>query len=100
MRSGSPVQVVPLGNIESKDSYEAIQGITERQALAMHRTPPILVGIIPADGSSFGNVKEMKDYYHEFEVESMQKTFLALNDSEGEELVKFETPSWRLTQIA
>jgi PBSX family phage portal protein len=92
--SREPVKVIPLGSIETKDSYEAIKNITEREMLAMHRMQPGLSGIIPQNTTGLGDLNKVMQVYHELEVESMQQTFLALNEIVGEEVVKFNKPSW------
>ena len=36
-----PVQIIPVGNIGTKDDHEKIKSITEREMLAMHRMPSV-----------------------------------------------------------
>ncbi|WP_432745798.1 phage portal protein [Methylobacter sp. G7] len=92
--SREPVKVIPIGDIGTKDDFEAIKAITEREMLAMHRMQPGLSGIIPQNTGGFGDMEKTMRVYHELEVISMQQTFLELNEVMGEEVVKFKDPVW------
>lgn len=89
-----PVQIIPVGNIGTKDDYEKIKGITEREMLAMHRMQPGLSGVIP-DGMGFGDMNKIKEVYHELEVTAMQQPFLELNDMLSRQVVQFREPVWK-----
>ena len=89
-----PVKVIPIGDIATKDEFEAIKNITEREMLAMHRMQPGLSGIIPQNVSGFGDVNKSMQVYHELEVTSMQQSFLKLNDELGIEVIRFKPPVW------
>jgi len=92
--SREPVKVIPIGDIGTKDDFEAIKSITEREMLAMHRMQPGLSGIIPQNTGGFGDMEKTMRVYHELEVISMQQTFLELNEIMGDEVVKFTNPVW------
>lgn len=92
--SREPVKVIPVGDIGTKDEFEAIKNITEREMLAMHRMQPGLSGIIPQNTGGFGDLEKTMRVYHELEVISMQQTFLELNEIMGDEVVKFKDPVW------
>lgn len=89
-----PVQIIPVGDIGTKDDFEKIKNITEREMLSMHRMQPGLSGIIPQNTAGFGDLEKTMRVYHELEVISMQQHFLALNEIVGEEVVKFTKPTW------
>ncbi len=93
--SKDPVQIIPVGNIGSKDEYERIKGITEHEMLAMHRLQPGLAGIIPENVGSFGDLKKTLEVYHELKISSMQDTFIEINELIGEEVVRFREPDWK-----
>ncbi|MFZ2405523.1 MAG: phage portal protein [Methylobacter sp.] len=95
--SREPVKVIPIGDIGTKDDFEAIKNITEREMLAMHRMQPGLSGIIPQNTGGFGDMEKTMRVYHELEVVAMQQTFLELNEIVGEEVVKFQDPEWKTT---
>lgn len=89
-----PVQIIPVGDIGTKDEFERIKNITEREMLAMHRMQPGLSGIIPQNTGGFGDIEKIMRVYHELEITAMQEPFLELNEIMGEEVVKFKEPIW------
>lgn len=93
-QSKEPVQIIPVGDIGTKDEFERIKNITEREMLAMHRMQPGLSGIIPQNTGGFGDIEKIMRVYHELEVTAMQAPFLELNEIFGEEVVRFKTPVW------
>ena len=92
--SKEPVQIIPVGNIGTKDDYEKIKGMTEREMLAMHRMQPGLSGVIPEVNGGFGDIVKLRDVYHDLEIEAMRDPFLELNEMIGEEVVRFSEPRW------
>ena len=89
-----PVKVIPVGDIATKDEFEAIKNITEREMLAMHRMQPGLCGIIPQNVSGFGDLEKTMKVYYEMEVIAMQQPFYEINDLLGEQVVRFNDPVW------
>lgn len=62
------VQLIPVGNIATKDEFESIKSITAQDILVSHRYPPGLGGIIPTNSTGFGSIKDIKEAYLEMEV--------------------------------
>lgn len=89
-----PVQVLPVGNIGSKDDHEKIKDITAKEMLAMHRMPPGLSGIIPENTGGFGDIEKTMRVYYYMEVLSMIRQFESLNELYGRQVVKFKKPDW------
>jgi len=92
-----PVQIIPVGNIGTKDDYEKIKGITEREMLAMHRMQPGLSGVIP-EGMGFGDMNKIKEVYYDLEVTALQQPFLELNNVLNAPVVSFSEPLWKETE--
>lgn len=90
-----PVKVIPVGDIGSKDEYERIKGITEREMLAMHRVYAGLAGIIPDNVGGFGDMRKLMEVYYEMEVTAMQADLAEINELAGEEIVRFSQPDWK-----
>jgi PBSX family phage portal protein len=90
-----PVRVIPVGNIGSKDEFQAIKEIAEMDMLAMHRVYPGLVAIMPANTGGFGDLQKSMEVYHELEVMVMQQVFLELNERVNEMAVAFRDPHWK-----
>ena len=89
-----PVKVIPVGNIGSKDEFQAVKEIAEMDMLAMHRVYPGLVAILPANIGGFGDLQKSMQVYHELEVTAMQQVFLELNELIPGNPVGFKDPVW------
>lgn len=94
-QSKEPVKIIPVGDIGTKDEFERVKNITEREMLAMHRMQPGLSGIIPQNTTGFGDIEKTMRVYHELEVTAMQAPFLQLNEVFSEEVVRFRDPQWK-----
>jgi capsid portal protein len=90
-----PVKIIPVGNIGSKDEFQAIKEVTEMEMLAMHRVYPGLAAIIPANVGGFGDMQKAMQVYHELEVTAMQQVFLELNEVIPGNPVAFKDPVWQ-----
>ncbi len=44
------INLIPVGDIATKDEFAAIKGITAQDVLTSHRFPAALAGIIPTNG--------------------------------------------------
>lgn len=73
------VQLIPVGDIATKDEYERIKGITRAETLAMWRMQPALSGAMPDNVGGFGDIKSIATVYFEYETVPMQDNFLQLN---------------------
>lgn len=89
-----PVQIIPVGDIGTKDEYEKIKGTTEAELLAMHRMRPELMGIIPKNAGGLADPEKTMRVYHELEVQPMQQIFLEINDVIAGDKIKFSDPVW------
>ncbi len=91
-----PVKVIPVGQTGTADEFKDVQNITQSAMLAMHRMPPEMAAVIPANTGGFGDRIKVMQYYHEFEVEPLQQNFLIVNSLIGEEAIQFSQPDWSL----
>ncbi len=66
-----------------------IKNATRDDVLAAHRTPPVLLGIVPAQGSTLGKPSEAVDMFFELEIEPIQARLLNINEVVGVEAVAF-----------
>lgn len=90
-----PVKIIPVGNIGSKDEFQAMKEVTEMEMLSMHRVYPGLVAIMPANIGGFGDLQKSMEVYHELEITAMQQVFLSLNEMLGATAVQFRDPDWK-----
>jgi PBSX family phage portal protein len=82
------IKIMPIAEVGAKDEFLGIKGATQADVLAAHRVPPQLLGIVPAQGSAFGNPTEAMTAFWELEIEPLWATFLELNDLLGVEAVR------------
>ena len=92
-----PVQIIPVGNIGSKDEFQAIKEVMEMEMLAMHRVYPGLSAIMPSNVGGFGSLTDSMKVYHELEITAMQQVFLELNEMLPGNPVVFKEPVWQTT---
>lgn len=90
-----PVQIIPVGNIGSKDEFQAIKEVMEMEMLAMHRVYPGLSAIMPSNVGGFGSLTDSMKVYHELEITAMQQVFLELNELLPGNPVVFKEPVWQ-----
>jgi len=93
-----PVQVIPVGDISTKDEFERVKNITRDEILSMHRMQPGLSGIMPDNTGGFGNLGTIMQVYHELEIGALQQPFLEFNEHLGAGVVSFKDPVWLSTQ--
>ncbi len=89
-----PVQIIPVGDIGTKDEFERIKNITRDEILSMHRMQPGLSGIMPETNGGFGDIEKIMRVYHELEVSALQQPFLEINQHIGAGAVSFGEPKW------
>lgn len=90
-----PVQIIPVGDIGTKDEFERIKNITRDEILSMHRMQPGLSGITPESNSGFGDIEKIMRVYHELEIGALQQPFLEINQYLGDGVVSFKEPTWQ-----
>lgn len=90
-----PVQVIPVGDISTKDEFERVKNITRDEILSMHRMQPGLSGIMPDNTGGFGDLEKIMKVYHELEIGALQQPFLELNEHLGNGVVQFKDPVWQ-----
>lgn len=73
------VQIIPVGDISTKDEYERIKNITRSEILAMWRIQPALAGVMPENTGGHGDIEKIARVYFEYETVPMQDNFLQLN---------------------
>lgn len=73
------VQIIPVGDIATKDEFERVKNMTRNDVLAMWRINGALAGIMPENNSGFGDLDKISRNNYENEVVPVQNKFLALN---------------------
>ena len=83
------VKLLPVSEVAAKDEFLGIKNTTRDDVLAAHRTPPQLLGIVPANAGGFGAPGDAAAVFFRHEIEPLQAVFLELNDWLGVEAVRF-----------
>lgn len=83
------IKIIPIAEVGAKDEFLGIKNATQADVMAAHRVPPQLLGIVPAQGSAFGNPKDATAMFFELEIEPIQAAFLEVNDRLGQEVIRF-----------
>jgi PBSX family phage portal protein len=83
------IKILPIAQVGANDEFMGIKNATRDDVLAAHRTPPVLLGIVPAQGSTLGKPSEAVDMFFELEIEPIQARLLDINSAVGVEAVAF-----------
>lgn len=83
------IKILPVGEAGAKDEFLGIKSATAADVMAVHRVPPQLLGIVPAQGSAFGNPTDATAMFYDNEIVPIQAAFLEINDVLGEEAVRY-----------
>ena len=83
------VQVIPIAEVAAKDDFMPIKNTSRDDQLAIHRTPPQLLGVVPTNSGGFGDVGKATDVFFSNEIEPLQMRMLEVNDWLGLEAVAF-----------
>ncbi|MDC7683286.1 phage portal protein [Asticcacaulis sp. BYS171W] len=85
------VQILPISEVAAKDEFLGIKNTSRDDILAGWRTPPQLMGVVPANAGGFGDVEKASDIFFENEIVPLQRKFRsAINRFAGREIVVFE----------
>lgn len=74
------VQIIPVGDIATKDEFERIKNISRNDILSIWRIQPALAGVMPDNAGGFGDIEKISRVYHENETVPLQNVFLGLNE--------------------
>ncbi|MHA6717884.1 phage portal protein [Sphingomonas sp. RS6] len=84
------LKILPIAEVGAKDEFLGIKNATRDDVLAAHRTPPQVLGIVPAQGSSgFGNPLQAVDMFFDLEIVPLQVRLLQINEMAGREVIRF-----------
>lgn len=88
------VQIIPVGDIATRDEFERVKNLTRNDVLSMWRIQPALAGVMPDNVGGFGDIEKISKVYFDNEVAPLQKVFMRLNDHLAPHLhIAFESPA-------
>ncbi|MCL1123539.1 phage portal protein [Shewanella surugensis] len=65
------MQIIPVGNFESKDEFMNVKNVSAQDVLNAHRFPPGLAGIIPANNAGLGDPTKYDGVYFKNETKPL-----------------------------
>lgn len=87
------VKILPIAEVAAKDEFLGIKEVTRDDMLAAHRVPPQLLGIVPKNGTGFGNVIDAARTFYQLEIVPMQIRMTEVNEWFGREVMRFAEPA-------
>ncbi|MCG6227769.1 phage portal protein [Vibrio furnissii] len=78
------IQLIPVGDIATKDEFERIKNITAQDIFVGHRFPAGMGGIIPQTGASTPDPEKVSKVYDRYEVIPVCKRFADAINSDPE----------------
>lgn len=75
------IQLIPVGDVATKDEFEKIKNITRADVIAAWRMNPALAGIMPENVGGFGDIEKIDRVYTNNEIRPIAQLFLQINDS-------------------
>lgn len=73
------IQIIPVGDVATKDEFERIKNITRADIIAAHRMNPALAGIMPENSAGFGDIEKIDRVYTNNEIRPIAQLFLQVN---------------------
>ena len=67
------LQIIPVGNFESKDEFMNVKNVSAQDVLNAHRFPPGLAGIIPSNTAGLGDPAKYDEVYFKNETKPLIK---------------------------
>jgi PBSX family phage portal protein len=77
--SDKAIQIIPVGDIATKDEFERVKNITRADVIAAWRMNPALAGIMPENAGGFGDIEKIDRVYTNNEIRPICQLFLQIN---------------------
>lgn len=95
------VQILPISQIAANDDFLGVKNTSRDDILAGWRTPPQLMGVVPANAGGFGDVEKASDIFFENEIMPLMRKFKsAINRFAGREVVAFDLTEYEARKAA
>lgn len=75
------IQLIPVGDVATKDEFEKIKNITRADVIAAWRMNPALAGIMPENVGGFGDIEKIDRVYSQNEIRPIAQLFMQVNDT-------------------
>lgn len=74
------IQIIPVGDIATKDEFERVKNITRNDVITAWRMNPALAGCMPENAAGFGDVEKIDRVYTNNEIRPIRQLFLQVNE--------------------
>ena len=78
--SDKAIQIIPVGDIATKDEFERVKNITRNDVIAAWRMNPALAGVMPENAAGFGDIEKIDRVYTNNEIRPISQLFLQVNE--------------------
>lgn len=78
------LQIIPVGNFESKDEFMNVKNVSAQDVLNAHRFPPGLSGIIPSNTAGLGDPEKYDKVYFKNETKPLIKKLIGAVEQDNE----------------
>jgi PBSX family phage portal protein len=78
--SEKAIQIIPIGDIATKDEFERVKNITRNDVIAAWRMNPALAGVMPENAAGFGDIEKIDRVYTNNEIRPISQLFLQVNE--------------------
>lgn len=79
-----------MSEVAAKDEFLNIKNVSRDDMMAAHRVPPQMMGIMPNNTGSFGDIEKKCKVFVRNELIPLQKRFDILNHWLGDKVFQFE----------
>lgn len=83
------IQIIPLSEVAAKDEFLNIKNVSRDDMMAVHRVPPLMMGIMPSNVGGFGDVEKASIVFVRNELMPLKKRLGKLNTWLSEEVINF-----------
>lgn len=84
------IKLIPISEVAAKDEFANIKNTTRDDALAAHRVPPQILGILPGNVGGFGDVGKAMDSFYKLEIKPLQRRLAEINKWLGIEVIRWQ----------
>lgn len=74
------IQIIPVGDIATKDEFERVKNITRNDVIAAWRMNPALAGVMPENAAGFGDIEKIDRVYTNNEIRPISQLFMQVNE--------------------
>jgi PBSX family phage portal protein len=83
------VQIIPFSEVAARDEFLGIKNTSRDDVIAVHRTPPQLIAVVPTNNGGFGDIGNAAHVFFNHEIVPLQARLMEVNDWLGLRVIEF-----------